>query len=112
MMTTTDFKEKMTESSLVVAHAGMGVVITAAESLGRPIVLLPRMAARQEHTTDHQLHTAARLIGRPGIFVASTTAELPAKIAGAEGTLEDPRQLLATTAPTDFVQRIRDFLTA
>ena len=52
-------------AELVVAHAGIGSVVTAGEH-GKPIVLLPRRARFGEHRNDHQRDTAARLGGRPG----------------------------------------------
>ena len=105
-----EFEEKVRASSLMVAHAGMGVIIAAAE-IGRPIVLMPRLASRREHTTDHQVHTAARLVAQPGIFVAETQADLPAKIAEAQAAGNDPRSLLPRAAPAEFIGRIRLFLT-
>ena len=79
---------------LVVAHAGIGSVLSAGEH-GKPIVLLPRQARLGEHRNDHQRDTVAHLAGRPGIFVAADEAELPARIAaaraaGAAGTARSP----------------------
>ena len=67
---------------LVVAHAGMGSVITAGEH-GKPIVLLPRLAGRGEHNNDHQVDTARWLRARPGIHVADAEADLRLRIAAA-----------------------------
>ena len=50
-------------AELLVAHAGIGSVVTAGEH-GKPIVLLPRQARLGEHRNDHQLDTAA-LARRP-----------------------------------------------
>ena len=65
------YARAVVESDVVVAHAGMGSVITAGEH-GKPIVLLPRLAAQGEHTSDHQVDTARWLRTRPGIHVADT----------------------------------------
>ncbi len=78
-LTRTEFDQQVRSSDLIVAHAGVGSVVTALE-VQKPIVLLPRSAAAKEHTTDHQLHTAKWLTGRPGVFVALTDAELGPKI--------------------------------
>lgn len=64
-----EFARTVAGADLVVAHAGMGSVITAGE-YGKPIVLLPRRAAAGEHTNDHQIDTAGWLRRRPGIYVA------------------------------------------
>src|SRR6185503_3524674 len=96
---------------LVVAHAGMGSVITAGEH-GKPIVLLPRRAGLGEHTNDHQVDTARWLRGRPGLFVADAEADLPAAIAAArdhESAGEGGPASLGATAPWAFLERIRRF---
>jgi len=77
-----EFNDTMARSELIVAHAGMGTVITAGR-VGRPLVLLPRIEKWGEHTTDHQIATANWLRGKPGIFVADTDADLPGAIAAA-----------------------------
>ncbi len=59
----------MRQADLIVAHAGMGSVLTALE-LRKPIVIMPRQAALGEHRNDHQLATARWLEGRPGVHVA------------------------------------------
>ncbi|MEO7381150.1 MAG: glycosyltransferase, partial [Paracoccaceae bacterium] len=71
-----EFATTVERAELTVAHAGMGTVITAGR-MGRPLVLLPRIQDRGEHTTDHQIATANWLRDRPGIYIADTDADLP-----------------------------------
>lgn len=52
-----EFRAHVAKARLVVAHAGMGSLITALE-IGKPIIVLPRQAALKEHRNDHQLATA------------------------------------------------------
>ena len=59
-----DYAAAVARSRLVVAHAGIGSIVSAAE-IGKPIVVLPRRAAFGEHTSDHQVETVSRLHGRP-----------------------------------------------
>ena len=101
-----DYARTVAGAELVVAHAGMGSVITAGE-YGKPIVLLPRLGSRGEHTNDHQVDTARWLRGRPGLFVADTEADLPAAIAAARAG--GAQASLGTTAPPEFLARIRAF---
>ena len=75
-------------SRLVVAHAGIGSIVSAAE-IGRPIVVLPRRAAFGEHTSDHQVETVSRLHGRPGVHVAETEADLAGCIAAVAAAAAD-----------------------
>lgn len=71
-----EYQSRFAQADFVIAHAGMGSIITAM-SLARPIVLMPRRAALGEQRNDHQLATVERFRGKPGIFVAMTETELP-----------------------------------
>lgn len=62
-------------AQLVVAHAGMGSIISALR-YSRPIVIMPRRAALGEHRNDHQVGTASRFANRAGVFVADSEADL------------------------------------
>jgi len=103
-----DYAAAMARTELVVAHAGIGSVVTAGE-YGKPIVLMPRRAALGEHRSDHQRDTAAHFVGRPGILVAENEAELPAQIAAARSAAGTP-EALARTAPQEFIDRLRSFI--
>lgn len=103
------FAETAARAALIVAHAGMGSVITAGR-LGTPIVLLPRLQARGEHNTDHQVATANWLRGRPGIFVAEDEARLAACIAEARAAAGTGLARMPATAPADFIARIHAYL--
>jgi UDP-N-acetylglucosamine transferase subunit ALG13 len=70
-------RELTLRADLVVAHAGMGTVLSALE-LGKPCVVMPRCAERGEHRNDHQLATARRLEERGLVRVAWDEGELPA----------------------------------
>jgi UDP-N-acetylglucosamine transferase subunit ALG13 len=73
----TEFAERAHASDVIIAHAGMGSILTAL-SFGKPIVIMPRRADLGEQRNDHQLSTAARFEGRPGVVVAHDETELPA----------------------------------
>lgn len=55
-----DYAELVSKCDLVVAHAGMGIIITAMR-LGKPILVLPRLSSKGEHRNDHQTSTARHL---------------------------------------------------
>lgn len=57
------------ECRVIVAHAGMGSIITA-QRMEKPIIVVPRRSALSEHRNDHQVATARQLEGRTGIYVA------------------------------------------
>lgn len=103
-----EFKTEVLDARLIVAHAGMGTVITALERR-KPIVIMPRHAALKEHTTDHQISTANWLRQKPGIFVAMSEAELDDRIRAALDATMDGASL-SDRAPAEFVARVRSFL--
>jgi UDP-N-acetylglucosamine transferase subunit ALG13 len=101
-----DYARAVEDARLVVAHAGMGSVISAGEH-GRPIVLMPRRAAKGEHTNDHQVDTVRWLRGRPGIHVADAEADLGLRIA--EALADGELASLGPAAPPAFLAQVRRF---
>lgn len=95
------------EASLVVAHAGMGSVLTALRH-ARPILIMPRHASRGEHRNEHQLATARWLASRPGVTVAWDEIELVRwldcrdTLVGATG--------LSSVASGPLVERLSQFI--
>ena len=102
------FAEKLRASKLLVAHAGMGSVISALEAR-RPVVIMPRDMALNEHTTDHQTATARWLSGKRGIYVAMDEAALPEMIDQALASSGAEEQT-SSSAPPEFLAKIRDFI--
>ena len=64
----TEFNKHLTEARLIVAHAGMGTILTATE-LGKPVVLMPRRTKFGEHRTNHQVHTAREMVRLSNVTV-------------------------------------------
>lgn len=100
------FVAAMQQARLLVAHAGMGSVITAGQ-MAKPIVILPRLLDRGEHNTNHQVDTANWLRDRPGIYVAKDEAALPGVIDAALARPADGLETLPPHAPDAFIARIR-----
>jgi UDP-N-acetylglucosamine transferase subunit ALG13 len=71
----TEFQAKAREAEVIVAHAGIGSILTALE-LGKPIVLVPRRAQLGEHRNDHQWATVKYLRSSAGVVVAADEDEL------------------------------------
>jgi len=74
-----EFEECFMNADVIIAHAGMGTIITALE-LGKPLIVMPRQADLGEHRNDHQFATAKRFLALNYIMVAFTEAELAEKI--------------------------------
>lgn len=103
----TAFRQKLAQCRLFVGHVGMGSILQASE-VGRPMLLLPRLRERGEVTTDHQLHTAARLSGRAGLHIVygvdSLHSEL-SRLAGSNASLAPARR----SAPELLLSKVRQF---
>lgn len=69
------FAERARAARVIVAHAGMGSIITAL-TLGKPILVMPRRGDLRETRNDHQLATAKRLGELGKVAVAMDEGEL------------------------------------
>jgi UDP-N-acetylglucosamine transferase subunit ALG13 len=74
-----EFRQKVEGSSIVIAHAGMGSILTALE-LGRPILVMPRRGDLMETRNDHQVATAKRFEAQGRIAVAFDEEQLVRKL--------------------------------
>lgn len=63
------FHDHFAAARLVVGHAGMGTILSAAE-LGKPLILMPRRAKFGEHRNDHQQDTLREMSRLSNITVA------------------------------------------
>jgi UDP-N-acetylglucosamine transferase subunit ALG13 len=67
------------QADAVLAHAGMGSIITAMQS-GKLIVVMPRRADLGEHRNDHQMATARKLLAQGKVIVAFDESHLLEKL--------------------------------
>ncbi|ETW13215.1 glycosyltransferase-like protein PssE [Roseivivax marinus] len=75
MISPEEFDELFRSARLVVAHAGIGTILSA-KRYGKPLIVMPRRHALQEHRNDHQMATVAALTHVPGIHIAWQTSDL------------------------------------
>ena len=85
-VTTSDFARFCSEADIIVAHAGMGVILTARE-LGKPLIIMPRIAKFKEHRNNHQLATARHFGELDGIYVADDIKRLHILLEGRDKLL-------------------------
>lgn len=71
-----EFRERVQGCDAIVAHAGMGSILTALE-FGKPILVMPRRGGLNETRNDHQVATARRFKELGRIQVAMDEQELP-----------------------------------
>ncbi len=72
-----DFDREFDDADAIIGHAGIGTLFAAMQR-GKPILVLPREAARRETRNDHQIATARAFESYEGIVVAWDAAEVPA----------------------------------
>lgn len=104
-----DYQLRVSGCALFVAHCGMGSIIAAIEA-GKPILMLPRLAAQGEHNNDHQLATARNIGVRPGLHVAADEADLKARASALLGADAPPPAPISRFADPGFTARIRAFI--
>ena len=102
-----DFRARLAAASVIVAHAGMGSILTALE-LEKPILILPRRAALREQRNDHQLATAERLGERGLVHVALDERELERRLDQADALSAAPR--IARRASEELLAAVREFV--
>lgn len=69
------YRSVMEDCTHVVAHAGVGTILSARD-LGKPLLVVPRLAALGEHRSDHQRATARKLEGATGVLVCEDLSQL------------------------------------
>ncbi|EDN70139.1 glycosyltransferase [Beggiatoa sp. PS] len=103
----TEFQEKFAAADLIIAHAGMGSIISAMQ-VAKPILVMPRRAALGEHRNDHQMDTAQRLDKMGYVNVAFDGRELWNWLDNCQEITS--LKTISTTAQPALLNTIREFL--
>ncbi|MCR9130800.1 MAG: glycosyltransferase family 28 protein [Alphaproteobacteria bacterium] len=105
-LTPAEFEKIFTTARVIVAHAGIGTILSA-KRWGKPLVILPRRHGLGEHRNDHQLATARQVESLPGIHVAWEAADL-----GPLLTLPDLTPASDAPSPSHaaLIARLRTFI--
>jgi len=102
-----EFRKQIKASQAVVAHAGMGSIITALE-LGKPILVMPRRGDLKETRNDHQIATARYFAEQGRIAVAFDDQELMQKLDELDG-LQAAGTIQSEASP-QLISAIRAFI--
>lgn len=104
-----EFKQRVERSQVVIAHAGMGTILTALE-LGKPVLIMPRRAALGEQRNDHQVATVKKL----GALELATVANDEVELAEWLEKLDDLRVARPERRQglDQLLQTLREFLTS
>jgi UDP-N-acetylglucosamine--N-acetylmuramyl-(pentapeptide) pyrophosphoryl-undecaprenol N-acetylglucosamine transferase len=90
-----ELQQAIARSDVVISHAGVGAALTALRA-GKHPILIPRLAAHNEHVDDHQLQVA-RELERRGL----ATTRTPDSLTYAD-VLAASRRSVRTTPPPPF----------
>jgi exopolysaccharide biosynthesis glucuronosyltransferase PssE len=101
-----EFRRRIADARLVVSHAGMGNFLAAVEAR-KPLIVMPRRAALNEHRNDHQLATAKWLRRHAGVTVVEDKAELAAALRRGDWPTPDA---LPSEASPELLAAIREFI--
>lgn len=102
-----EFRAKVQQADAVIAHAGMGTIITAL-CLRKPIIVMPRRGDLLETRNDHQIATAAQFASRSGFVVAQDRDELFDRL-DRLAELSAP-QGIANVASDELLGAVRSFI--
>jgi UDP-N-acetylglucosamine transferase subunit ALG13 len=70
-----EFEKVFAQARLIVAHAGMGTILSALRK-SKPLIILPRLASLGEHRNEHQTATARMMKEKNYAYVATDEKEL------------------------------------
>lgn len=101
------FRERVASARVLVAHAGMGSILTALEA-GKPILVMPRRGDLRETRNDHQIATAKRFLEMGKVAVAMNESELPLKLDEVEEL--HAAQRIGRHASPALINAIRSFI--
>jgi UDP-N-acetylglucosamine transferase subunit ALG13 len=107
-LTPAAFRENVAKATVVIAHAGMGSIITALE-LGKPILVMPRRGALKETRNDHQVDTARQFLAQGRIGVAFDEQELIGRLNTLD-QLDLSRPRCSAAASPELLEALRRFV--
>ena len=98
-----EFISIVKSADLIIAHAGMGTVITCL-TMQKKVIVFPRLHKLKEHRNDHQEHTADWLRRQFNLPVARNDKELLDLILDCEVNKFSDRKLL------DFGKNLENYI--
>ncbi len=104
------FNKLFKEARIIVAHAGMGTIISAMQQQ-KPIIVFPRIAALGEHRNEHQMATARKMKELGYVHVAFNEKELKNLLLSKNITclhkLSDSASQSLIDSLTDFIKQTK-----
>jgi UDP-N-acetylglucosamine transferase subunit ALG13 len=104
-MSYVDVVENMHRARVVVAHGGVGSILTAIHAGKRPLVV-PRLRRYSEAVDDHQVGLARRLADSGIVILVDDLSELGAYVAAV------PESLASATMTSDLADAVGEYVNA
>jgi UDP-N-acetylglucosamine transferase subunit ALG13 len=104
-----EYRRKFQDAEIIIAHAGMGTIISALE-LNKPILLMPRREIFREVRNEHQISTARRFMTLNYVSVAFDEAELRKKLGNLDKIIKNQREKRSIGASPSLITTIREFI--
>ncbi len=109
-MSPEEYQRRFAEADLIVGHAGMGTIIAALE-LGKPLLMLPRLASLKESRNDNQVGTARHFRDFALFEAMQSESEVPAKMNHMLANLDAYRRASDEFGVADsLIDAIREFV--
>lgn len=102
-----EFARRFAEAKVVVAHAGMGTILSALQ-WQKPVLVMPRRATLGEVRNEHQFATARHLAAMGKINVAMDEMELRGKLSGLDQL--QPGDMIGPYASDSLINALREFI--
>lgn len=102
-----EFRRRVLWADLLVAHAGMGSILTALQ-FGKPILVMPRLGRLNETRNDHQVASAERFKSLSKIAVAMNEVELVVMLSSAQSI--SAGESIAASAGGELVSTVSHFI--
>lgn len=106
LMPPDEFDRLFKRARLILAHAGMGTILSAL-TMHKPLIVFPRIAALGEHRNEHQLATAEKMKALGYCYVATDKEELQSLLLTPE---LHPLRSIGSAASSSLVQSITEFI--
>lgn len=106
-LTPPDFQKRFDQARVIIAHAGMGTIVSALNH-GKPILVMPKLASLGEHRNEHQLATARHMMSLGNVTVAFDEAELREKLDQLDSIV--PREKISPVASGPLIQGLHSFI--
>jgi UDP-N-acetylglucosamine transferase subunit ALG13 len=105
-LTSEEFEKKFKDSQVVVAHAGMGSIISALE-FQKPLIIMPREYKYGEHRNDHQISTVEKYLDKEGLYFCQDYDSLSDKLNSIDSLVSCSN---STNVSSLLIKEIKQFL--